>query len=203
MKVKHTRKNKHNKRRNNRTRKGGCGCGCPSLIRKVHGGNVISSPLTSTVGGKRRHNRRKHTRKGGAAPFVGKGWNVEEVYPPGNYYNLNKYPTLQTNILTSNCSPRMFKGGKTRRNKSRRNRNRKHRGGGITDIIPQDLLNLGRSMKHGMYDLYTDFIPKSHGPSPSVMEQPIDRDYKVIGVPDVDIAAIKAKANQVTSASLK
>ena len=214
MKKSHNKNKSRKIHRKSRKNGGGCGCGCPSDISKVHGGSLTSNPIFSTVGGKRKSRRSHKTRKmrkykGGSNlfnsdlfspyPFVKQPYNIINLYPPSNYYAVNRDPTLQTNILQNNCNIDTKKGGKRKSRKQS-----KHRGGGIiTDLMPQDLLNLGRTLKHDAYNLYTNFIPKQHGTSPSVMAQPINKNVELVGVPHIDIAKIRNMAKQTTMASLK
>ena len=102
---------------------------------------------------RKRHNKNKRltakrrvTRRGGSVPFVGKPWGPQPFEWPGvdssrNYYSLNEY---------YNDPKMMIVGGKNK-NKKRKYTRKKNRGG---TLIPQDLINLNRSVMFEANSMY-------------------------------------------------
>ena len=89
-------------------------------------------------------------------------------------------------------------GRKMRRSRRRlrRRRRSRHRGGALRPLVPQVIANAfwqaGAAMKGLGADLAGKVLPPSA--EPSVLRQPIDKDYVYLGSPAVDIDAIHANA---------
>jgi hypothetical protein len=134
---------------------------------------------------KRRNRKSKKirkTKKGGSKnlAFVGNPYNINNS-PPGNYYELNK-----------NVVPLPF------------NTCPKQKGGNLMNMVPDDLLNLGRYFKQGIFNSYNDFYADKHGPSYSVMNQPIDKpNLEILNRSVVNIPEIKDKSNLLTVQDLQ
>ena len=136
----------------------------------------------------RRRSRRSRKYKGGGcgkSALVGKPWNGGDTSTWGksNHYALHdgKYP--QYGMHSSHDGVPL-----------------EQTGGGITDIIPRDLMNLGRSVKGGVYDLYAGYrgVPPSTSPLPS-KDQPIDQKTKYIGGLPVDMTHRLREADDVVA----
>ena len=101
----------------------------------------------------------------------------------GNHYGLSKVgipsgafdPPISSRGIAEQFSSSFKCGGGHKRH----SRRRKHRGGGI---IPQDLVNLGRSVGHEISSIASKFVGAVNqpvNPMPT-RDQGIDSDYKII-----------------------
>ena len=153
----HHRSNRHKHSKNCKyCHQSGGGCGCNSFL----------------SGGRRRRRTKKIQMKGGMLPpaLVGSPWTAKINDWPGvggidgqtNYLALNKYhvdPQTQGIIQERDGTLFPYKGGKRiglqkrRKNKTHSRRIRKTGGG----IIPQDLVNVGRNVMHGIGNSYNTF----------------------------------------------
>jgi len=139
-----------NKSRKGKTLKngGGCGCGLPfmggvkhkskKMCIKMGGGSANLPPLPPAL--------------------VGAPWTPNISNWPGvagqdgvtNYYPMNQYHVdPQTQVMQERAGPLFtgtYTGGRTRKH-----RTKKVRGGGL---IPQDLLNIGRTFTYGLGSAY-------------------------------------------------
>jgi len=130
--------------RTRRQRGGNCGCGLQ--LGGQRGGNcgcglqlgVQNGGCTSCLAGGVGVQSGGGINNGGT-PLVGKPWSVNDEGNT-NYYSLNKYPVDPQTSMASERNQQTFKGG--RRNK---------KAGGF---VPQDLVNLGRSMVYGLGSAY-------------------------------------------------
>ena len=129
----------------------------------------------TTKRSKRRTARRTARRmRGGMTPFVGAPYNAADAVPSGNYsvYNtkVNAWPE-QSNAILENRSN--MGGGKGKRG------GKKQRGGGlnqfISAIVPQDILNVGRSIPAAAGHMYDKFNGSLSMPSSLVYptQQPL------------------------------
>ena len=88
-------------------------------------------------------------------------------------------------------------GRKTRRPRAgKMRRRRRHRGGALRPLVPQVIANAfwqaGAAMKGLGADLAGKVLPPSA--QPSVLRQPIDKDYVYLGSPAVDVDGIHTSA---------
>ena len=137
----------------------------------------------------RRHSRRMRKYKGGGcgkSALVGNPWKGGDTSTWGksNHYALHdgKYP--QYGMHSSHNGVPL-----------------EQTGGGISNIIPRDLMNLGRSVSGSMQDLYAGYrgVPPSTSPLPS-KDQPIDQRTKYIGGLPVDMTHRLREADEVVAA---
>ena len=91
---------------------------------------------------------------------------------------------------------RVNKKHKSRRNKKRARRNRTRRGGGIRDpIMPQSLVNFGRSIESGVMGIADSWMGKPLDASPyPTMDQYAGQNVKIIPSKPVNIKSIYAAA---------
>lgn len=171
-------------------KRGGGGCGCSSYkkggkaleIMPFKGGSCASCQLMK--GGSCQACNLMKGGGGVPAPLVGAPWTPEISGWPGvqglsgqtNYLAMNQYPVdLQTNgmmssatqndltnaslVGRSNHTASMVGGGRRSR------RMRRTRGGGL---IPQDLVNFGRTFSYGLGSAYNSLagLPQSPNPLP-------------------------------------
>jgi hypothetical protein len=149
----------------------------------------------------KRHTKRtkKYARRmrggNGMRPFVGAPYNAAAAYPQGNYYEYNaavKAAPAQSNALLEEGVMRgMVRAGGGRGKRSRgkrsghkrsghkRSRGRHMRGGGLSQfmssIIPEEALNVGRSVPSAIGHAYDKFTGVLSTPSSMVYptQQPL------------------------------
>ena len=126
----------------------------------------------------------------GMRPFVGAPYNAAAAYPQGNYYEYNaavKAAPAQSNALLEEGVMRgMVRAGGGRGKRSRgkrsghkRSRGRHMRGGGLSQfmssIIPEEALNVGRSVPSAIGHAYDKFTGVLSTPSSMVYptQQPL------------------------------
>jgi len=108
----------------------------------------------------------------------------------GNHYELSKVgipsgpfdPPMSSREIAQPFSSSFKYGGSSRRRNTQRRghlRKRRYRGGGL---LPQDLVNLGRSVGYGLSSSVSNFFGSvNHPVNPLPTEsQGIDKDYKII-----------------------
>lgn len=62
-----------------------------------------------------------------------------------------------THFYKKNKKDKTFRMRKSRKSKRFSHKNKKYRGGGLADILPQDIVNAGRSVQDYWHELYQDF----------------------------------------------
>ena len=128
-------------------------------------------------------------------PFVGPSWQAygppSNIYAPQPWYKSNNsnYYSLSKTGIDVGGAPVYYKqnGGKSRKsNKGKRRQSKKmgrkprnsglKRGGGFTDIVPQPILNLSRSVNNTLWDYLPtgnvwNGLSKSQSPYPYVQSK--------------------------------
>ena len=137
---------------------------------------------------KRRTRRTRRMRGGsGMRPFIGAPYNAGAAHPQGNYYRYNtdvKAAPDQSNALLAGGGRRGYKRsrGKRTRGRGRRSRGMRSgsmRGGGLSQfmssIIPEEALNVGRSVPSAIGHAYDKFTGVLSTPSSMVYptQQPL------------------------------
>ena len=134
---------------------GGCGCG------KMFGGSSCSTCTVMHGGVNRKHRNgckcsicKMKGGEGSVTTFVGSPWTYSPSSWPeqgsGNYYENNSYnKDPQTSMIVNGANPPFSIGGR-RRKKHRKTQ----RGGGFSNFLGQDLLNLGRQFQYGLGSAY-------------------------------------------------
>ena len=136
---------------------------------------------------KTRRSKTRNMRGGGGAPFpyVGAPYNAGSgTQPSGNYYAYNNqvHPWPESSNPSMEGSQQMLGGGKKR---NRKQKKFTQKGGNIGNfasaLIPDDVLNIGRSIPAGIGHMYDKFVGVASTPSSMVYptEQPL--------VPDVTV----------------
>jgi hypothetical protein len=152
--------------------------------------------------------RRNHTRKykGGSQPWTSYTNNPLQVTPSCDYYPLSRY-----GIPVGGPSPYPYSGGykgdyrnikKFGKRSKGSKRNRRQRGGlGISDFLPQPLLNTWRTTTGHLWDGAYKYAgvkpPASFNSDPT--NQPIDKNYKFIGGIPPDVPSINQFAGEAVS----
>lgn len=167
----------HNKSKSCRRCKRGGGCGC-SLFKK--GGKGLEIMPAVIKGGSCHSCQLMKGGSGVPAPLVGAPWSPEISGWPGvqgvagqtNYLAMNQYPVdLQTNGMMSSATQNDLTNaslvGRSNSTASmvggRHTRRRRTRGGGL---IPQDLVNFGRTFSYGLGSAYNSLAGLPQSPSP-------------------------------------
>ena len=156
-------------------RGGGCGC---NVMPNLTGGSCGSScALGYMAGGSHRigckcsNCKIKQTAGNPGIPYPGglagkpltseiSGWpGVDGIQGDRNHYILNTFPTdVQTAMIAPGPGPPFVHGGKKtkRRDKLKGGKriSRKQRGGAFSNLISQDLINLGRQFQFGVHSAY-------------------------------------------------
>lgn len=163
--------------------KGGCGCSNPFFGDKKQyggcGGTCVTAAAVTLLGGKKHRQkggncgcsliggkRRKYTHKhkGGATPLVGGPWTEKIDNWPGvsgeagvtNHYKLNSYNNdIQTAMLPARGGARRKRGGS-----------------GITKILPDAIVNIGRDIGYGVGSAYNNIKSIEEPVNPTPYEQP-------------------------------
>lgn len=168
----------------------------------------------------KRSTKRKHIKKirgGNASPFIGTRYNAADAAPNGNYLAYNPIvvplPEQSNVILNDRQMLGLVRagGGKHRGSKrsgSKRGRNsKKMRGGSLsvgafaTSILPDDVVNLGRSIPAGLGNMYNSYTGLSPVPSSFVYptQQPVIPNVSQPTMSPPDIMGIYNTANNQVS----
>lgn len=145
--------------------KGGCGSTCPV----IHGG---SHNVGSHRDGCKCSECKKMIMTGGSSlsnggiPYpnglVGKAWTpnssswpgVDNIPGDGNHFTLNKYNNdISRQMIDVGASPPFTIGGGKRKNRKNRS-NKRQKGGVMSNLISQDLINLGRQSQFSLGSAY-------------------------------------------------
>lgn len=140
----------------------------------------------------KKHRRQHKSRRvyryrggGGQAALVGKPWNGGDptTWGKSNHYPLHNGVYPQAGLHPSDDSVPL-----------------EQRGGGLSNIIPRDVMNLGRSVGNSFTDLYAGYrgVPPATSPLPS-KDQPIDQRTKYIGGLPVDMTHRLSEADNVVA----
>ena len=112
----------------------------------------ITRRIKNKKGGKTHKNHKKHTKKmrGGSScgmrPLIGSPYNAADVSPSGNYLPYN--PKVEAWPEQSNAIFNM-QGGK--------NKKRQKGGGFLSTLLPDELINVGRSIPSSIGQMYDRF----------------------------------------------
>lgn len=178
--------------------------------KKSGGGKCMSHSSRHSRRRSRSKGRRRKVKRGGSGALVGYPWTSSESSWPGvqsalgneagcagatksNYLPLSKFG-VTAGPVDPPLSSRNLVGGKRR----------KHKGGRKNTLLPQDLVNFGRSLTSGASEVMVGWqgkeMPASWVPGPTE-SQPIDQNYKLIDNPPPNVRAIRNAAG-VTAANM-
>jgi len=149
---------------------------------------------------KTRRSKTRNMRGGNGAPlpYVGAPYNAgSETQPSGNYYAYNNKvnPWPESSNPSMEGSGQMLGGGK-KKNKNKKKNKIMQKGGNIGNfasaLIPNDILNISRSIPAGIGHMYDKFVGVASTPSSMVYptEQPL--------VPDVTVDRMMRPPNIVS-----
>jgi hypothetical protein len=171
----------------------------------------------------KRSTKRKHIKKirgGNASPFIGTRYNAADAAPNGNYLAYNPIvvplPEQSNVILNDRQMLGLVRagGGKRSGSKHRRSKrsgskrkSKKMRGGSLsvgafaTSILPDDVVNLGRSIPAGLGNMYNSYTGLSPVPSSFVYptQQPVIPNVSQPTMSPPDIMGIYNTANNQVS----
>jgi len=168
----------------------------------------------------KRSTKRKHIKKirgGNASPFIGTRYNAADAAPNGNYLAYNPIvvplPEQSNVILNDRQMLGLVRagGGKHRgskhRGSKRGRKSKKMRGGSLsvgafaTSILPDDVVNLGRSIPAGLGNMYNSYTGLSPVPSSFVYptQQPVIPNVSQPTMSPPDIMGIYNTANNQVS----
>jgi len=168
----------------------------------------------------KRSTKRKHIKKirgGNASPFIGTRYNAADAAPNGNYlaYNPKVVPLPEQSnvILNDRQMLGLVRAGGGKRSGSKRSgskrgrKSKKMRGGSLsvgafaTSILPDDVVNLGRSIPAGLGNMYNSYTGLSPVPSSFVYptQQPVIPNVSQPTMSPPDIMGIYNTANNQVS----